>query len=550
MKMFGVRCSVFGVDPRALFNTVQSTPRTSLRVRPIGTCLLLLIVAAPMCAQGTITGKLKDAAGTTTWFAEPVAVGALVLPDDSHPFNEMCAGAWQDAMTALQEGRTPETPLGGLLEGVTPESSQFVNADADGGFRINDLPLQRRIALAARIGELWWPLDRECWVTESAPSVEVEIPFFTMNSAAAPKLLTHSFETDTAFSGDLKYASIAIRETLRLENPDPGRAVLAEIRLDIMMPPNILARHLPSLYGSQWLLMQGTDSLPASSGDRSVPLARQAWRFGGADAMHSVKAVYNKGPQHSNDNWHPLNEQQPLHMLAAGETLFVENATPSGRSASLIFRRPVPPALNGKPGTLVLRVLHSAGVPMNEPAAKIVIKRSFPYTLESAEAQTGNDIVLQALVADGHRRLYGEAQPGEIIRYAAATTPALEGGQQVELLIGLSDQAQARLAELAGMPPEAAQGRTDAASMRWNVVFQVLAVVFGLAFVGALVASIRWPKEKQLERLAALPATRPEVLAAIKGLEEDYQEGKLPAREYVDQRQRLINRLVEFDAKQ
>ncbi|MCA8918258.1 MAG: hypothetical protein KDB32_04205, partial [Planctomycetes bacterium] len=79
--------------------------------------------------------------------------------------------------------------------------------------------------------------------------------------------------------------------------------------------------------------------------------------------------------------------------------------------------------------------------------------------------------------------------------------------------------------------------------------FKSLAFVFGLAFVGALVATLRWPREKQLKRLAELPATRKEVLEGVNQLELEYKEGKLPARAYSEHRQRLLNRLVELDAR-
>ena len=77
-----------------------------------------------------------------------------------------------------------------------------------------------------------------------------------------------------------------------------------------------------------------------------------------------------------------------------------------------------------------------------------------------------------------------------------------------------------------------------------------LSVVFGLAFLAALVATIRKSRDEQLSRLAALPATRAEMLAAIPELETEYRNGNLPARNYQDQRQRLLNRLVEFDSRE
>jgi hypothetical protein len=293
--------------------------------------------------------------------------------------------------------------------------------------------------------------------------------------------------------------------------------------------------------------MQGTDSLPTHTIDQPTSLARQAWKFGGADTMHGQKADYNRGPQRSADNWHRLNFEGQ-HMLGAGETLLVVNPSPSGRSATLVYKRPVPPALGGKPGTLLLRVQHRAGVPLNDPNARILLKRAFPVDLQRAEAAISDELELQALAADGHRKLYATAQRGA---FASSETPALGAGAPAELIIALTPAAQAELRALADAPPggDATGTKPEDDAMRWNVLFQWLAGAFGLAFVGALIASLRWPRDKQLDRLATLPASRAEVLKTLSNLEADYRAGRIPAGAYVEQRQRLLNRLIEFDSR-
>ncbi|MBK8206431.1 MAG: hypothetical protein IPK87_06480 [Planctomycetes bacterium] len=517
-------------------------------VRSLGLVALVLL-CAPLAAQGTITGTLKDIAGTTTWLAEPVTVAAIVLPDDSHPFNEICAGTWQEAMEALSQGRNPETPFGGLAGGVTPTATSVVQSDADGRFQLVSLPLEQRIAVAAKIDGLWWPLEREQWLTEAAPSAQVELPFFALDRNTLPSLREHKLEVHLTVRPDLKYASLSIDETIVIENNDPSRGLMLEISLDVAMAPDILARHLPSLYGSQLFFMQGTSSLPAVSASEASALARQAWRFGGVDVMHGAQAVYNKGPQFSADNWHPMNTDG-LHMLAAGDTQYIETPSPSARKAAIVFRRPVPPALNGKPGSLQLRLLHRAGVPLDNPAGKVAFARIFPHELLSATAGAHAGVVLQALVKDGHRRLYETQIAGDPTRMASTRNPALVAGEEVQFVLGLDEPTQAELKALSDpVAPPAAQEDTDHSRFRWDMLFKALAVVFGLAFVGALVASVRWPREKQLERLANLPASRAEVVAALKSLETDYEARRLPAAAYIEQRQRLLNRLIEFDAK-
>ncbi len=518
--------------------------QTSARGPLVWLVCVLLLPAAPLFAQGSISGELKDPAGTTREFLQAPLVAALVLPDDSHPFNEICAGPWQQAMTDLSEGREPETPLGGLLEGITPESHVFVRADTNGRFALTDLPFERRIALAARVGGIWWPAAREYWLTADQPQATLEIAFFTLDETLTPTLQSHRLEAVLTMRQDLKYAGISFRETIRFENTDPARAAIVELRLPVHMPPNILARQLPLMYGSQLMFMQGTDALPAQQGDASSPLAQQAWRFGSGDPMHGITPVYNKGPQRSADSWHMLNAEN-LHMLGAGETLYLPGDSPSGRGAELVFRRPVPPALHGTPGLLLLRVLHRDGVPMADPGTKIRLVRSFPVDLQRAEAQGYQGLTLQALVPDGHRSLYPTAD-GQA--FASTQVPALAAGQQAEIILGLDDSARAFLNEMAGAQPATGAQPEEERRLRWNVLFLTLAVAFGVAFAAALVASLRAPREQQLEKLAALPGSRRQLVDSLAALESEYKRGKLPASAYVVERQRLITRLIEFDA--
>jgi hypothetical protein len=515
--------------------------------------LVVAVIAfsATLSAQGSISGTLKDPAGTTTWFETLATVGAIVLPDESHPFNEITAATWQEAMTALSEGRAPETPFGRLTGGITPLATHFVQADADGSFRLDDLPLEQRIGIAARVGDVWWPVAREFWLTESQPQARAEIPFFTLDAGIPPPATLHELDVALMKRPDLRYASVAIIETLRFENHSPAHAAMVEIELELALPPGIQARHLPSLYGSQLLFMQGTGSLPANIGDANLPLARQAWRFGGGDMMHGTGAVYSRGPQRSSDNWHRLNIES-LHMIGGGDTQFLDKPSPTGRSASLVFRRPVPPALHGEPGTLVIAVLHNGGIPVEEPTALVPLKRGFPFDVQHARANLDARLSLQALLADGHRSLYTTAETiGDMLRRESTGTPALNSGATVQFVIGLTPETQAALRQ-AVMPTAPGPGPVvdvSRQSLRWYAVFIALAIVFGIAFCGALIASIRKPREQQLDQLAELPASRAEVLSALAQLETEYKAGKLPASAYVSQKQRLMNRLVEFDVK-
>lgn len=509
----------------------------------------LLALSASLAAQGTIAGALKDQAGTTTWFDDPPTVGAIVLPDESHPFNEITAATWQQAMTALAEGREVETPFGSLDRRVAPESTVLVVADADGSFLLNDLPLERRIGVAARVGDTWWPVAREFWLTENQPSAQTEVPFFTMDADLQPAATRHELSARLMLRPDLKYAGITLLETLSFQNESTTHAAMVEVRLELALPPGILARHLPSLYGSQLIFMQGTDGLPTFRGDSSQPLARQAWLFGGGDVMHGGGAVYGKGPQRSADNWHPLNEDT-LHMIGAGDTLYQDQASPSGRSAALIFRRPIPPARDGVPGTLQIALLHAGGVPLDAPDTKLALTRGFPVDLRNARANVDARLTLSALLPQEHRSLYGDpVTEAGMVQRESTHSPAIPFGEEAQLVFGLSEAAKAELAAVAAPPEAPRQAAPDSEGVRWHVIFIALAIVFGIAFLGALVASVRLSRDKQLERLKELPSTRAGLISALAALEADYKAGRMPAAPYLEQRQRLISRLIEHDVK-
>jgi hypothetical protein len=133
--------------------------------------------------------------------------------------------------------------------------------------------------------------------------------------------------------------------------------------------------------------------------------------------------------------------------------------------------------------------------------------------------------------------------------------PDLAANESVQLIFGFGPEAQKAMAELEaraaglGETPEVEPDKTVEPKFDVSILFKALALVFGLAFVGALVATIRKPRDMQIEKLAELPASRREVLEAVNALEREYKDGKFPARAYQEQRQRLMNRLVEFDSR-
>lgn len=514
-------------------------------------CWLALLFPAFAAAQGVVQGKAVNAARADAILAEEATVCAVHLPETSHPFNEITSATWQDAMTALAEGREFTTPFGKLDGGVKPLGATTARVDGSGGFRLDKLPLDTRLGLAVRVDGLWWPLREEVYLTAAKPEAEVSIPYCRLG-ADNPRLELHTMRLEPLIRQNLKYGGIAIIETLRLVNNDPDRAALVEVALDVALVPGTVARHLPATYGSQLLFMQGWNLAQPVSRPQDDSAAG-AWLMGG-QTMHGSAPSYTRAAQASADNWHPLQKLGLMTLSGPGDTLFRENPSPDGRSASVVFRRVVPPAVGGVTGVLELRLIHQAGARMAQPEQRTRLLRAFPLAPEKSTASVFDGVILNALVTEAHRKFFAEGKPGDAqIEYTAARTPAVEANEQIEFVIGFNEDVQAQLAQLeaqaTGQPvPENAAPESRPSEFNTRTMFLALAALFGLAFLVALVASMRKPREQQLERLNRLPVTRDEALAAVKQLEADYKQGKLPATSYLEQKQRLVNRLIESEA--
>lgn len=512
---------------------------------------ILVLAAQAAAAQGVLTGHAFDAAGGEQYLDEAGMIAAVPLPKDAPPFNEITGAEWQAAFSALAEGRAPETPLGGALAQVEITDEVFsVELQGDGTFRLEGIPFERRIAVAVKIGEWWWPLREELWFDTQAAAVEVQIPYYRLGAdRSAVRIERWRADASGTVRQDLKYAPISMVEALTITNPDPSLAAMVTISLDILVSPGISARSLPSQYGSELLYMQGWNAAEPLS---KTGMTSGAWTFGTGGGMHGGAPVTQPGAQLSADNWHQLNSDPMLAMVGAGDTVYRINASPSGRSATLVFTRPVPPASDGAAGALTIRLAHRGGILMISPSDKTSLKRSFDYPVVECTAQITEGLTLAALVEGAHRRLYAQPQGGT---YASNPdeTPDLPSGEIAVLALGFNREAQEFMREFearaSGEVPPAPTETPNEKQMDVSVIFKTLAFIFGLAFVGALIATVRKPRDEQLKRLAELPASRREVLDAVSKLESEYKQGGIPPRAYSEQRQRLLNRLVEFDAR-
>ncbi|MBZ0135152.1 MAG: hypothetical protein K8I27_02120 [Planctomycetes bacterium] len=513
---------------------------------------IVLIAAQALAAQGVLTGHVFDAAGGDQYLDDAGMILAVPLPGDASPFNEITGAEWQTAFTALSENRKPENPLGGALAPVTDVGDCFsAELQGDGTFRLEGIPFAQRIAVAVKIGDWWWPLREELWFTQAGAAIDVQIPYYRLGAdPGAVRIESWQLEALGNMREDLKFGPITLVEALTVTNPDPHRAVMVSISLDILIAPGMSARSLPAMYGSQLFYMQGWNAAePVSLGDANPA----SWTFGTGGGMHGSAPVAKAGAQASADNQHPLNTNPMLAMVGAGDTEYRVNPSAGGRSATLVFTRPVPPSREGAPGRLTLRLMHKGGVLMASPGDKLSFKRAFEYEVVEATGGVSEGLTFTAVIDGAHRRLYAPLDATGRLASNPDAEPDLPAGEVAILAVGFTPEVQEFMrgleARAGGEPAPPGTPAPAGKQMDVSMIFKALAFLFGLAFVGALIATVRKPRDEQLKRLGELPGSRQEVLDAVNALEHEYGQGGLPARSYTEQRQRLLNRLVEFDSR-
>lgn len=545
--------------------------------------LAVLAFAPTLCAQetgpvaaqpGEIYGRLLDRTNETLTFdpAETV-VCVVTLPPESPPFCEVVSAAWQDTFTAVVEERDPHEVFGGLRHGVTAREGVWAAVRPDGSFRVEGLPLHRRLALAARVQGLWRPFREEIWLTEEQPAAERDVRFWTLGAPSdGLRIAEHTMEANYRLPPTLRYAVVEVVETLVIENPHQRRACLPEASLRgdpffeiplLMAPtPTMDAAHLPALYGSEFTFLQGTDAASPGPVDRDER-ARGPWSFGGVDAMHGQPVQYPDGPQISLDAWHELNLDGSLEFLGEGETFFKLAPGADGRNrASLVFNRPVPPGRDGRPGRLVIKLRHRGGVLYENPTSFVELRRGFSLPCADLRVMVPEGLEASAVLLGDHRSLLAEPELGSdgMLRYAprAGARELIPAGETWVAAIRFSKDLQHAMAELApppgdgqepdhgrgGLPPDATKQGPE---LLMKNVYTAAAVLCGLAFLVAVVVSLRGSAKGQRGSLNRSPVSRHELVQALRALERDFESRSLPAQAYQEHRRRLMNRLLDLE---
>lgn len=530
-------------------------------------CLALPALAAqtgpPASTPGVIKGELRDARGYTLSFEPDTKVVVLALPGDSPPFCEVVSAAWQDAFTEVLEGRDAHAKIGGLQSGVTAREGYKGDVTADGRFELRNLPLQRRLALAARVQGLWRPFMEEIWLTEQQPLAERVIDFYALGADVKKlRIVEHNLEIKATVNEGLRYLPITVTETIIIENDDPARAALpAEsvrgapfIEIELLSAPTLPDKALlAGLYGSELLFCQGTPApkpRPAPLDDR----ANQPWMFGGGQ-MHGVRATYGAGPQIALDSWHPLNLDGALEFVGEGETFFrLKQDARDNNIATLVFNRPVPPAQGGRPGRLVLRVLHKCGVLYSEPNAAVNFARVASHDVLDLRVVATAGLNVLAVRDPDHMAVLGDGEVGQdgMVRYAPrASGVQVKAGERYAFSLRLDPQWQSIMADVAkrNAAPAAPKAKPVDKALNLKGIYAMLAVLFAIGFAVTLLYTFRATREAQRLRVNEVYAGKREIIEALAELERDYAARRIPASAYLEQRTRLLNRAVDLEMR-
>ncbi|MDC1142764.1 hypothetical protein OAU50_06705 [Planctomycetota bacterium] len=518
--------------------------------------ILLALLALPICAQdtGRIDGRIKDLLEVQTSFEAGTDVLAIAMPEGSPPFNELIEGDWQEAMNLLHGG-SKEIPFGGIEGDVVVRSIGRTSVLADGSFALKEVPLTQRVALAVLVQGLWWPLQNEIWLTAEASEATVEIPFWTTSDEAEQVTVSeHRLEVASNLSPNLKYGALQLRETIVFENANPNAAYFSGedsdlIRIQIALPPKITSMQLIDFYGPQWMYAAG-EPVANPTPDTNTPDG--SWMYGRANAMHGTKGEWGSGAQYSKDSWHPLNSAGALKFAGAGDTIYQTDTAAGPRVAYLRFRRVVPPARDGQPGKLVIRILHSTGIPYDRPESMFRLKRQFGFVVKSMQANLDANVRMSALLTGEHRGVYEAPAMGHgmTVMVSKPNTDALAAGDVAELVFGLSETGLEAVMRIEN--PDETQAQNAPApklggQFNLQVMFKFLAGVFGLAFLIVFVHGLSKPREEQRAKLNEPPTNRDGLKSALNELKAEYDAGKLPATQYKQHRQRLMDHLIELD---
>jgi hypothetical protein len=518
--------------------------------------ILLLLCALPLAAQetGRVDGSVKDLLGSKTEFADGAEVIAIALPEGSPPFNELIEGDWQTGANLLHGGNN-DVPFGGIEGDILVRSAGIVPVSRDGSFALKDMPLEKRMGLAVLVQGLWWPLRTEVWLTKDAPQTTIEIPFYTTTDEAdRVTVAEHKLEFASNLSPNLKYAAMQLRETIVFENANPYAAYFPGeggdlTRLQIALPPGITSREVIDFYGAQWTYAQGIPvENPVAAGNPKPG----SWMYGRANAMHGTQGEWGSGAQFSDDNWHPLNSTGALTFEGTGDTIYEQDTAAGPRVAYLRFRRVIPPARDGQPGKLTIRILHSSGIPYGRPDGQFRLKRQFGFVVKSMRAEIDSNVRLSALVTGEHRGVYEDPVEGHgmSVMTSKPGQNALAGGDVAELVFGLSETGIVEAKRLENPDqPTASQAPESKAGGQFSlqVLFKALAGVFGLAFLVVFVNGLSKPHDEQREKLNQPPTDKEGLKQALNDLKTEYDAGRLPATEYKQHRRRLMDHLIELE---
>jgi|GEM_PF-3827769 len=462
------------------------------------------------------------------------------------------------------------------------------------GVRITmpNLRLGARIALAAYCEGVWWPASREFYFDEDGEQSETTLNLHAISfDDSQVEITSYDLESNSLANKeqrqDLRWHKISLREVIEIRNPSTTHAVIPKrtlsdyepeefLSLSLIPPPGVdpLQLSMEGMLG-EWTYFVGVRSdtpieyqgydpdlepyTPWTHGQKWTQ--RRAGSGGSASphGMTNTRGYKFKGAKNSGHASHPLNQSGMYDLWGAGD-VFLRNHEGELR---LVINKPIPPG-----GTLHIELEQHPGFSYENIFPVNVSRIGFPYPVQ--DVRLLNDPLLRIRAESG--LIVTSAEPGidGLVRPEVAKEAGkrwtMSGGQPFSLIIDPSEELRGVMAQVP-TPPEASAGpgaerqvnlealaskiaaeRSGTGGLVWKRVYSALALLFGLGFIVALIVNLGSRREVQLERLRSLPVDRAELIAELKRLESDYDRQRIPPAAYLEERTRLMSRLVELEA--
>ena len=516
-----------------------------------------------------INVELSNPTGTISDFSQAVLIVAW-LNEDTIPFNELTQGQWTHHFDYVIREMIDHKRVATETEMMIPDRdrkpirARAYNLPTSGITTIRDLPELQRLALAVTYGGVFWPLKREIYFTEPESEAEAPITIFDTTTDTASLIgRSHDLEVrynNNAQTPDLRWHSVEVHESIVIENTHETHAVAPRLgaalfRIPLTPPPSVDPIQLQGMMLTSWHYFVGERQMENNPFDpEDLDIAPyQPWsrntNWGGQASGHGhghghgspmERQYLTFGAKNSGDNSHPLNREGYYDFLGAGDVwLAMVDQGDGSESLMLHVGKPIPP---GK--QITLHLAQKPGIHVDTPQPIILERDHLPFDIDEVRVVGNPELYelkggagLAGLTLDNGRGKAGPITRNELFDFVIAPSATL-----LNLLSERSGIDRAKEAKAAARP--ASSLPDDDEGLRWDAIFWIASVVFGLGFLAALVGSIRGNTDKQTRAITGKQIPRQQIVDELKALDADLMAGKIPARVHADERRNIIDRAV------